>query len=178
MNEAQPIAVADPPPLAYARTKRGIHEIVGHEVHPYIAHCFDLVHMTGAQDDLVAWCSAFMNGVMHDTGNHYTESAAARSWQHFDQFLVRLAKPVHGCILVFSRPPDPSHGHVTFYDAMLLGQTPDGMLPCYGGNQHNQVCDAFYPKKLLEGCYWPRGYPLPPDAVLYNPPPETSPAAA
>lgn len=118
-----------------------------------------------------------MNGIMADTGHHYTESAAARSWQRFDKFLVRLAAPVHGCILVFSRPPDPEHGHVTLYDAQIFA-VPDGMLPCYGGNQHNEVCDAFYPKERLEGCYWPRDYPLPPNAVLYNPPTKTTPNAA
>ena len=172
MDQATPTpntTPVDPPWMAYARTKRGIHEIVGDAVAPWIAHCFVLVHMAGAQDDTTAWCSAHMNGIMADTGRHYTESAAARSWTRFAKYLLKLTKPVHGCILVFSRPPDPEHGHVTLYDAVLQPQAPAGQLPCYGGNQHNEVCDAFYPEERLIGCYWPADYPLPEGAEVETP---------
>ena len=52
--------------------------------------------------------------------------------------------------MVLSRPPDPAQGHVGFY----IGETPANLL-LLGGNQHNAVSVAPFPKSRVIGLRWP-----------------------
>lgn len=147
----QPFAPArEPAWVAYARTKLGTHEIAGPEAHPFIIECLRDVGIRGSLlSDETAWCSAFANRCMKAAGIRGTGSALARSWEHWG---VALDKPRSGCIAIFSRPPDPNHGHVGF----LAGIGPGGeTLQILGGNEDNAVRVLGYPRVRLIGYRWP-----------------------
>lgn len=153
----------DPIWCAKMRSLIGLHELPGPAIDPTIARWFALVGLAGAQDDLTPWCSVAMNGVFHDVGMTGTLSPAARSWLHYG---VQLAEPVHGCVLVFSRPPDPSHGHVALYDATSLFNDATN-IAALGGNEDNQIKVKPYDRGRLLGSFWPTGVALPAGAHLY-----------
>ena len=142
------------PWLTYAKTKIGIHELPGFDYNnPFIVECLTKAGLPG-QPDETAWCASFVNRCMLEigiAGPHHP--AAARSWLHFG---IKLDAPVHGCVVVFSRPPDPTHGHVGFYDS----ETSAG-IQTLGGNENNSVMIKPYAKDRLLGYFWPVGYSLP-----------------
>ncbi len=118
-----------------------------------------------AVHDETAWCSAFANWCLQNSGikTQPAVNRSARSWMHWGQ----TCKPTPGCIVVFWRRPEPtdkdskiqagwtkdqlikdgSYGHVAFY----CGQAGDRVL-VYGGNQspsthysEGEVCKKRYP---------------------------------
>jgi len=152
--------------MSYARSKYGVHEVLGDTDNPYIVHCLAQAGLRGQHDE-TAWCGAFMSDIMITTyPNHVLPQnpAAARSWLNYGVPVYPwrnepsdLNAPIpYGAILILSRPPDPTHGHVTFY----IQSMGDEFL-CYGGNQNNQVGFGFYAKDRLLGVQWPEGIPLP-----------------
>jgi uncharacterized protein (TIGR02594 family) len=104
--------------------------------------------------DETPWCSAFANWCMSQANIKGSGRANARSWQNWGGRLV--ASPVYGCVAVFSRPPDPSHGHVAFWVGEDAGNP---ML--LGGNQGNAVSIKRYPRSRLLSYRWPIGFPTP-----------------
>ena len=68
---------------------------------------------------------------------------------------------------MLSRDPDPTQGHVGLY----LGETSTSLL-LLGGNQHNAVSVAAFPKSRLLGLRWPSV-----ERVAVTPPPAGAPAA-
>lgn len=100
----------------------------------------------GDADD--AWCSAFANFCMASAGLVGTRKANARSWLDWGE---RLEKPSHGAIVVFSSPPLPASGHVSFY----VGEEKN-WIHVFGGNQRNSVCEAPYARSRLLQYRWPR----------------------
>lgn len=175
LENLMPKAPIDPPWMAYARSKIGIHEAPGDAENPYIDECIADAGLPKSMqlDSVTAWCGCFCNKCMKETGHtdRPQHPAAARSWFGWG---VRLAAPVHGCINVYSRPPDPSHAHVGFYDATTQHLPTYAYWDTLGGNEDNQVKVKPYPKDRLLGSFWPAGYPLPPDAVLWVAPPLTA----
>jgi uncharacterized protein (TIGR02594 family) len=57
----------------------------------------------------VAWCAAFINATLHESGMSGTGSLAARSFLNYG---TAVNTPKRGDIVVFSRGSDPSKGHV------------------------------------------------------------------
>lgn len=114
-----------------------------------------------------AWCSAFVCTVFEISGVPHPHSARARDFLRSPLF-VELRAPVLGCVLVFERTVGLTHdlyGHVAFCDRSLLSAQQLDVV-CFGGNQDNAACARRKNLATLVASLWPKGYPMPPDAVL------------
>jgi len=89
--------------------------------------------------DETAWCSAFANWVMLQSGHRGTLKANARSWLNWG---YPLKVPTYGCIVVFKRGNSNWQGHVAFF----LGFE-GSKVKVLGGNQGDAVSVGRYPKK-------------------------------
>lgn len=133
--------------IATREMETGIDEIVGADRHnPRIVEYHKTTTLE-AMDDETPWCSSFVNWCMKKAGETRTESAAARSWLKWGK---QLDAPRLGCVVVFSRPPKPTSGHVAFF----AKKDRDRIL-VLGGNQSNQVNISSYPESKLLEYRWP-----------------------
>lgn len=133
--------------IATREMETGIDEITGADRHnPRIVeyHQTTTLH---SMDDETPWCSSFVNWCMMKAGQKRTKSAAARSWLKWGK---PLEAPQLGCVVVFSRPPKPTSGHVAFF----AKKDRDRIL-VLGGNQSNQVNISSYPAAKLLDYRWP-----------------------
>ena len=147
------VAPQEPPWMAYAKGKIGVHELAGSQDNAYIVQILRACGLSDQHDE-TAWCSAFLNDCMA-VGAHVagTGRANARSWLHWGQ---EIATPRYGCVVVLSRPPDPAHGHVGLY----AGEH-GAVIEILGGNENNQVMIKDYPRDRLLSYRWPIGIDLP-----------------
>ncbi len=128
--------------IALREMHTGVDEIGGHEHNPRIIEYHEATSLAATTDE-TAWCSSFVNWCMMKASQERTNSAAARSWLRWGS---RLDGPQLGCVAIFSRPPNPSSGHVAFFVDTELGR-----VRVLGGNQSNQVNISSYPAdRLLE----------------------------
>ena len=132
--------------IARGEMALGIKERKGDPDHPKIIEYHDTTSLH-AKDDETPWCSSFVNWCIEKAGIMGTKSARARSWLGWGE---AIEEPRHGCVVVFSRPPSPTAGHVGFY----IAETPTH-VDVLGGNQSNQVNIASYPKDRVLGYRWP-----------------------
>jgi uncharacterized protein (TIGR02594 family) len=91
-----------------------------------------------SSNDETAWCSAFVNWCVEQSGYAGTDSAWARDWANWGK---ATDTPRRGCIVVLTRGDG---GHVGFY----VGET-DSHIKILGGNQSNSVRVSNYPKNRL-----------------------------
>lgn len=113
---------------------------------PLIAEFFQSTKFkTGDAND--AWCSAFVNHCMLQAGVPGSGKANARSWLDWG---VAIDVPTPGCVVVFSRPPQPASGHVAFYV-----REEQNWINVLGGNQANAVCIRPYARARLLGYRMP-----------------------
>jgi uncharacterized protein (TIGR02594 family) len=149
-----PVLLPDsgPPWMTYAKGKIGVHELAGAADNSYIVQILKACGLSNVHDE-TAWCSAFINDCMRGAQIVGTGKANARSWLDWG-FSLPAAR--YGCVVVLSRPPDPSHGHVALYAGF---QDPNFHL--LGGNENNQVMIKDYDKSRLLSYRWPIGQPLP-----------------
>ena len=144
-----PAPWADAPWMVHALNELGQRELPGDaenpRVHAYYASVIGEERSSHLHDDTTPWCSAFANWCMQHYGPG-SGSLSARSWTHWGIPSERRM----GCVVVFSRPPDPSHGHVAFY----TGEHADSLL-VLGGNQGNSVSIKPYAKTRVIGYRWP-----------------------
>lgn len=91
-----------------------------------------------------AWCAAFVNSTLSQSGQTGTGSNMARSFMDWGQ---GVDAPQRGDLAVFSRgDPNGPYGHVGFFD----GYNEDGTIRVLGGNQGDAVSIASYsPDSLL-----------------------------
>ncbi len=91
-----------------------------------------------------AWCAAFVNSTLQQTGVQGTGSNMARSFLNWGQ---GVEQPMQGDLAIFSRgDPNGPYGHVGFFE----GYNPDGTIRVLGGNQGDAVSVANYsPDQLL-----------------------------
>lgn len=103
-------------------------------------------------DSSTAWCGVFIAHCLQSVGLPYPkEYYRALSWQNFGR---KLLKPCYGCVAVKSRK---GGGHVTF----VVGQTPQGLLVCLGGNQSDMVKYSLYKKEDFIAFVWTgKSFPL------------------
>lgn len=106
---------------------------------------------------VTAWCAAYVNATLAQTGQKGTGSNMARS---FMEWGTGVDQPQKGDLAVFSRgDPNGPYGHVGFFD----GYNEDGTIRVLGGNQGDGVSIAAYsPDDLLgfrrgEGGMAPQG---------------------
>lgn len=109
---------------------------------------------------VTAWCAAFVNATLQQTGIQGTGSNMARSFMDWGQ---PVTQPQEGDLAVFSRgDPSGPYGHVGFFK----GYDDQGNIMVLGGNQGDAVSVAPYsPDRLLgfrragEGMAQPSGMP-------------------
>jgi uncharacterized protein (TIGR02594 family) len=91
-----------------------------------------------------AWCAAFVNSAMQQSGIQGTGSNMARSFMDWGQ---PVDQPQRGDVAVFARgDPSGPYGHVGLFE----GIGPDGKIQVLGGNQGDSVSVAgFDPSSLL-----------------------------
>ena len=115
-------------PLSVAASQIGLNEsTAGAAIQEYLAN--GGVNMDPA---VTAWCAAFVNATLAQTGQQGTGSNMARSFLDWGQ---PVDQPQRGDLAVFSRgDPNGPFGHVGFFD----GYNPDGTIRVLGGNQGAQ----------------------------------------
>lgn len=125
--------------------KLGQHEVAGQGSNPFILDCYEATlgvgHGRTFDDSEIAWCSAAMNWGVVQCGIKGTGSLAARSWLLWG---VECVAPFPGCIVVYSRPPDPSHAHVGVWMAAHGSN-----ILTLGGNEHNAMNILPYPAERV-----------------------------
>lgn len=145
-------SAAEPLWLEIARAEIGVKEVPGPGDNKRILEYLRATNLPKAMwHDSTAHCAAFVSWCLGMAGVTNPRFASARS---FLSYGTKLDKPRPGCIVVFSRPPNPLHGHVGFY----LGKKNVELLNfanVLGANQHNQVCYALYPEARVLGYRWP-----------------------
>jgi len=126
----------------------GVKEYPGNGENPRIVEYLRSTNLSAPESarDETAWCSAFVNWCVEKSGYAGTDSSWARSWLNWG---TDIAKPRHGCVVVFKREVD--HGHVGFY----LGETATA-IRLLGGNQSNEVKVSTYKKSDLLGYRLPK----------------------
>lgn len=93
---------------------------------------------------VTAWCAAYVNATLAQSGMKGTGSNMARS---FLDWGAEVNEPQKGDLAIFSRgDPNGPYGHVGFFD----GYNADGTIRVLGGNQGDSVSIASYsPDDLL-----------------------------
>ncbi len=110
-----------------------------------------------------AWCAAFVNATLQQSGQQGTGSNMARS---FLKWGTEVNDPQRGDIAVFSRgDPNGPFGHVGFFE----GYNPDGTIRILGGNQGDAVSIASYSPDQLLGFRRGGGQPAPGQNALAAP---------
>lgn len=95
----------------------------------------------------VAWCAAFVNTILKQSGFEGTNSLMARSFLQYGS-ITRV--PEYGDIVVFKRGRNEAAGHVGFYVGEEVVEGVRYIL-VLGGNQRKEVNIAYYPANLLLG---------------------------
>ena len=131
--------------IALREMHTGVDEIRGDDHTPRIIEYHAATSLSATTDE-TPWCSSFVNWCMMKSGEDRTNSAAARSWLRWGS---PLDDPQLGCVVIFSRPPNPSSGHVAFFVRSEARR-----VWVLGGNQSNQVNIASYPEDRLLGYRW------------------------
>ena len=129
------------PWMEIARSKLGEAEISGPDANPEILEFLSSTTLDGPdkESDETAWCSAFVNWCVTQTGVQGTDSAWARSWLKWGQKADWNALVV-GSIVVFSR--GANSGHVAFFVDTDENGT---QIKVLGGNQGDKVSYAWFP---------------------------------
>ena len=92
----------------------------------------------------IAWCAAYVNATLAQSGMSGTGSNMARSFLNWG---VKVSEPKRGDLVVLSRGSDQTKGHVGFFD----GYDEAGNIRILGGNQGNSVSVATYSKESVLG---------------------------
>jgi uncharacterized protein (TIGR02594 family) len=142
--------------MTRAKKHLGVAEVPGGKHNEKILGFWKSAHL-GFKDDETPWCAGYANAMLEESGIRGTRSGMAKS---FLQWGRKLSAPIHGCIVVLHRPPNPSSGHVGFFDKFV---TRDGKqyVRVLGGNQGNKVSYALFPVDRVAGYRYPTTAPLP-----------------
>jgi uncharacterized protein (TIGR02594 family) len=113
---------------------------------------------------VTAWCAAFVNSTLEQSGVAGTGKLNARSYMNWGE---AVDQPQQGDVAVFSRgDPNGWQGHVGFYD----GTNDDGSIRVLGGNQGDSVSIASYSADSLLGYRRAPGQPQPAPQNAMTPP--------
>lgn len=149
----------DPPWIVIARRELGVAELPGAADNPRIIEYLKATRLPPSMwHDSTAHCAAFVSWVLLEAKLPSPRTASARAYMEYGQ---RLTEPRVGAITVFSRGPNPAHGHVAFFIGLEVAET--GVVQnilVLGANQRNQVRVAPYAAARLLGYRWPAGVPL------------------
>jgi len=145
-----PATNGEPRWLTFARRYSGLREIKGKKHAPEIIEMWRVLKLPFT-DDETAWCAGYVGFVLESMGIKSTRSGLARSYENWG---VKLAKPVTGCIVTFKRT---GGGHVGF----VVGRDAKGNIMVLGGNQSDAVNIKPFATSRVTGYWWPKGEPLP-----------------
>lgn len=139
-----------PPWVIEADRYLGIKEFPGAAHNPTIINW--LVKLNAWwRDDETPWCGVAMGAWMKGAGvtppKAYYRAKAWADWGH------KLAVPVYGCVVVFSRK---GGGHV----GIVVGEDERGRLMVLGGNQGNAVTIAPFDRSRVSAYRWPPGHEM------------------
>lgn len=137
--------------LDEAQSFIGLREVKGPQHAAEILKFWKDIKRGGIKDDETPWCAAFVGAMLERSGVQSTRFESARSYEAWG---VKLAQPVRGCVVVFSRD---GGGHVGF----VVGQDKAGNLLVLGGNQSDAVNVRAFPRSRVTAYRWPAGLPLP-----------------
>jgi uncharacterized protein (TIGR02594 family) len=139
----EPVPDTLTPWMDIARREIGQEEVQGGE-NPRILeyHAATTLH---AEEDEIAWCSAFVCWCLKKAGYKSTESAWARSYEDYGE---DLDEPKVGCIGVIDW--QDGSGHVGFVTSF----TPQ-TVTVLGGNQSDSVCIATFSRRNVSAFKWP-----------------------
>lgn len=140
------------PWLTIAKGYLGTHEGVGDADNPKVVELFALAGHPEVKHDSVAWCAAFVGGVLKKAGVENTGSLAARSYEKFG---VRLEMPMFGCIGIKRRKGLAWAGHVGF----VVGANRNQII-LLGGNQNDMVSVAAFKREDFTAFVWPKSVPI------------------
>lgn len=119
----------DAPWMKVAESYLGTHEIRGGE-NPVILRFFAEAGHPEIKDDETAWCSAFANAIMYESGRRGTRNLMAKSWLRWIGG-TRVSEPRFGDLAIFTNGnPSSPHGHVAFFV-----EWDDDTVTVLGGNQ-------------------------------------------
>ena len=119
--------------LKVARAEIGVTEIPGKKHNERILEYASALKYNWIKTDEVPWCSNFVNWVAREAGFERSGKANARSWLEVG---LPVESPKPGDVVIFSRPPSPTSGHVAIIDHL----SEDGKkVYVIGGNQSNMV---------------------------------------
>lgn len=151
----EPVRInGEPPWITVAKQYIGTEEIQGEKNEPRVLKWWKLIRMNYTSDE-IAWCAAYVGGVLEEIEIASTRSAWALDYKHWGQ----ACDLTFGAIAVFRRE---SGGHVGF----VMGADARGNLMILGGNQGNAVNIAPYPRANLVATRWPKDYQVPEAASL------------
>lgn len=126
------------------------HRFVGAEEHAQREVLSNVIGKVGGKSvdpSTTAWCAAFVNGVLHQSGIQGSNSLAARSFLNVGEKVE--GKPQEGDVVVLWRgDPNGQQGHVGFY--VGEGSTP-GSVKILAGNEGDRVAYAEYPASRVLG---------------------------
>lgn len=135
------------PWIAEARKYIGEQEIKGAKHNPLILQWWKDIKRGGIKDDETPWCAAFTGAMLEHVGIQSSRFESAKSYLDWGE---KLAQPVYGCIVVFTRD---GGGHVGF----VVGQNSSGDLLVLGGNQGDAVNIRTFSRTRVSGYRWPSG---------------------
>lgn len=131
-------------PLELARRFVGAEEHAQREV---LSNVIGKIGGKSVDPSTTAWCAAFVNGVLHQSGIQGSNSLAARSFLNVGEKVE--GKPQEGDVVVLWRgDPNGQQGHVGFY--VGEGSTP-GSVKILAGNEGDRVAYAEYPASRVLG---------------------------
>jgi uncharacterized protein (TIGR02594 family) len=108
--------------------------------------------------DATAHCAAFVCWVLEQEKLPNPRYAKARNFLHYGS---ALTEPRLGCLVILWRTTKDAprgqvgDGHIGFY----VKSSAERLL-LLGANQHNEVCEQYYPAIRLLEYRWPPGVPL------------------
>lgn len=136
--------------IGQARKLIGLRETKGSDHTPEIVAMWREIRRGGIRDDETPWCAAFVGSMLERAGVESSRFEGAKSYLTWG---IRLAEPVYGCVVVFSRA---GGGHVGF----VVGQDHAGNLLVLGGNQGDEVSIRTFARDRVVGYRWPVGEPI------------------
>jgi uncharacterized protein (TIGR02594 family) len=130
--------------MVLARSQLGIKEAPGDDDdNPDVVKFYTSTSL-GKAHDSVPWCAAFVGYCLQESGTPGSGGANARSYMKWGK---ATKKPDYGDVVVFWRgSKDGWLGHVAFF----VSDEGDE-IKVLGGNQHDSVCYATYPKEKVLG---------------------------
>ncbi len=138
--------------LSIARDLIGLKEIKGEEHEPEILRLWRDAGLSFTTDE-DPWCAALVGGCLARAGIAPSLSGMARSYTHWGIDVLADGKdqiPL-GAVVVYSRPPSETSGHVGF----AVGLTTEGNIVTLGGNQKDSVNIAPISYTRLIAARWP-----------------------